>query len=259
MNKNLRLIGISFLLLMFCMSGVHAQGRLLRRIQEEAEKRAVEEIFKGKETETPAPAESREESRRTATNRRGTGLSGTTIDVNQSITNAEASLAANDYKNAKNALREALWGVELEIGQKVLKSLPETVADLKVDPNGDKVTSSGIGFMGLLIERSYQGRDEMELSLSIGNDAALLGVANLYMAGGYYQQSTDQANMKQIRFQNHQGYIQFEEYSGYTLSVPFGQSSIFVLKGVNFETENEFMTVATQFKLEEIKQKLGLQ
>ncbi len=259
MYKNLRFIGISFLLLMFGISGVHAQGRLLRRIQEEAEKRAVEEIFKGKETEAPAPAESSEESRRTATNRRGTGLSGTTPDVTQSITNAEASLASSDYKAAKNALREALWGVELEIGHKVLRALPETVVNLKVDPSGDKVTSSGIGFIGLLIERFYQGGDEKELSLSIGNDAALLGVANLYMAGGYYQQSTDQANMKQIRFQNHQGYIQFEEYSGYTLSVPFGQSSIFVLKGTNFETENEFTAAANQFKLEEIKQKLGVQ
>lgn len=258
MKINYRLIVISALLLMFGMSSVHAQGRLLRRIQEEAEKKAVEEIFKGRESET-TPAGESEEARRAAANRRGTGLAGTTTDVNQSIASAEASLSASDYKAAKNALREALWGVELEIGQNVLKSLPETVASLKAELGSDKVTSSGIGFVGLLIERFYQGRDEMELALSIGNDAALLGVANIYMAGGYYQQSTDQTNQKQIRFQNHQGVIQFEEHSGFTLSVPFGQSSIFVLKGVNFETENDFMAAANQFKLDDIKQKLGVQ
>lgn len=258
MKKNFRFIAISFLLLNFCVSGLHAQGRLLRRIQEEAEKRAVEKIFNEKEAGTSTPAEESDGARRGASNTRGGGLSGTTPDVNQSIANAEASLGANDYKAAKSALREALWGVELEIGQNVLKSLPETVVSLKFDAESDKVTSTGIGFIGLLIERHYLGNDDMELSASIGNDAALLGVANFYGAGGYFQQSTDQKNQKQIRFQNHQGVIQFDEASGYTLAVTFGQSSIFVLQGVNFASETDFMAAANQFNLDTIKQKLGV-
>jgi len=257
MKKNYRFIVISTLLLLFGVSSVHAQGRLLRRIQEEAEKKAVEEIFKGKESETTPTSES-EEARRTATNRRGGGLSEATIDVNQAITDAENAYADNNYRGAKASLREALKGVEVEMGQQVLESLPETVAGLNVNKQRDNINSTGTGLMGLMIERAYEGRNDMELSVAIGNESALLGITGMYFAAGYPYQDADQTNQKEIRYQDHQALIQYDDNTGYALSVPFGQSSILLIKGVNFESEASFMAAANQFKLADIKQKLGV-
>lgn len=259
MNKNFRFIAILALLLAFGISNVHAQGRILRRIQQEVERKAEEEIFKGRETETTTPGDGSEESRRARTHQRGGGLSEATIDVNQAITDAENAYGDNNYRGTKAALREALKGVEIEIGHGVLESLPETVAGLEANKERDRVNSTGTGLIGLMIERTYEGRTDMEFSVAIGNESALLGLTGMYFAEGFHLHDADQTNQKEIRFQDHQALIRYDDNTGYGLSVPFGQSSILVLNGVNFESEASFMAAANQIKLAEIKQKLGTQ
>lgn len=251
----------TILLLLTCLglASAHAQGRLIRKLQDKAEDKIIEDLFKDSERDKGTETISTERDASAPTrHRRGGGLSQEAPDVNQSIADAEAAFSKNSYSEAKSAVRQALWGVELEIGKNILKSLPETVEDLNKVPEEDRVTSTGIGFVGLVIERVYQGEEDMELRTSIGNDAALLGLAGMYMAGGMYQTS-DETNQKQIRFKEHKAFIEYDDYSGYTLSVPFGQSSIFVLKGANFLTENQFMAAANNFDLEKIKKELGEQ
>ncbi len=259
------------LLLLTCLgvATVHAQGRLIRRIQERAEDKVIEEIFKDKDkdSETETNPDTRidpdgreyESSRERGTHRRGGGLTQTPPDVNKNIGDAQTAFSGQKYSEAKASVRQALWGVELEIGQNILKSLPESVEDLKYVAEQDRVTSSGIGFVGLVIERVYQGKDDMELRTSIGNDAALLGLAGMYMAGGMYMHSTDDADQKSIRFQGHNATIRYDDYDGYTLGVPFGQSSVLVLNGINFDSENDFMAAANNFDVEKIKKELGEQ
>ena len=248
------------LTLVLFLSGIgelYSQGRLLRRLQQEAEKKAVEEIFGTKEEEkTESGREA--EPRRSGRNTRGGGLSQEAPDVNRSITEAGRNFATSDYTATKAALRDAIWGVELEIGENVLASLPESISGLKAEPGSDQVTSTGIGFVGLLIERAYSASDQ-ELVVTIGNDAALLGVASYFVAGDMVRQTGDQTNQKQIRFQEHRALVEYDDYSGYTLTAPFGQSSILVLKGVNFQSEQDFMAAANQIDLSLIKQKLGTQ
>jgi hypothetical protein len=53
--------------------------------------------------------------------------------------------------------------------------------------------------------------------------------------------------------------IEFDKDSGYTLSVPVGQTTLVVLKGINFATEPEFMAAAGEVNINLIKQKLGEQ
>lgn len=246
---------------------VHAQGRLIRKIQEKTEDRIIDEIFKDQKKpdenvgrETPGTPAGRDYDDATGTrNRRGGGLSQDVPDVPQNISDAEKAFSAQKYAEAKAAIRQALWGVELGIGQNILKSLPESVDGLQAQKERDRVSSTGIGFVGLVIERSYQGKDDVELQTSIGNDAAMLGLAGMYLASGAYVQSTDETNAKQIRFQEHQAFIQYDEYTGYTLSASFGQSSILVLTGVNFDSENQFMAAANNFDIEKIKKELGEQ
>lgn len=251
----------TILLLLICLgvASAHAQGRLIRKLQNKAEDKIIEDIFKDSENEKNTETISTEsESSPPTRNRKGGGLSQETPDVNQHIADAEAAFSKQSYSEAKAAVRQALWGVELEIGKKILLSLPESVEDLQKVEAEDRVTSTGVGFVGLVIERVYQGKEDMELRTSIGNDAALLGIAGMYMVGGMYQ-TTDETNQKQIRFQEHKAFIEYDDYEGYTLSVPFGQSSIFVLRGANFETENQFMAAANNFDLEKIKKELGEQ
>jgi hypothetical protein len=173
------------------------------------------------------------------------------------ISQAENHFDAANYRQAKASVRNALWGVELEIGNKVLDDLPTSVEGLDKVAGEDKVSSTGVGFVGLVIERVYRGGDDQQVKATIGNDSALLGLAGYYMADGVYMQSTDQPDQKQIQFQNHNAVIRYDDYDGYTMSISFGQSSVMVINAMNFETESQFMTAANIFDINKIKTQLG--
>ena len=257
MKKYLSIFLFVSLIVMGCSVETYAQGRLLRRLQEEVEKKAEEKIF-GESVTPETPRNEQETNRRSTTNTRGGGLEASVPDVNLSIANAGTAFSSKDYKSAKAALRDALWGVELEIGMKLLEALPESVSSLKADMETDKISSSGEELMGLVIERVYVGNEDMELHFNVGNNSALLSMTSM-AAASMYQQRSDQENVKQIQFQDHRGFIEYDDSSGYSLSVPFGQSSILILNGINFESESAFMEAANQFSLDLIKQKLGVQ
>ncbi len=259
MKRLILTITISLMVVVVGMPELFGQGRLLRRLQEEAEKKAIEEIFGKEKQEESSPSEGNDTRSSSGRNTRGGGLSQTAPDVNLHIGEARTAFAANNYSSTKASLRQALWGVELEMGQEVLKSLPEVVSGLQYETSQDRVSSTGIGFVGLVIQRQYLGNKDMELNLSVGNDSGLLGIAGMALIGGLYVNTTDDTNQKQIRFQDHTAYITYDDYDGYNLGVPFGQSSVFVLQGMNFESESDFMGAANQFSIQTIKQKLGVQ
>ena len=122
----------------------------------------------------------------------------------------------------------------------------------------DNVASGSIGFVGLIIERMYRGNDQ-QLKVTVGNDAALLTSVNMYLSSGSYASSTEEQNHKQLKFKEYRGVLSYDDYSGYTLSVPFGQSSIFVAEGVNFANEQEIIAAANEFDIEKIKNEFGEQ
>lgn len=272
MKKNLYLFILTFLLSL-TINALYSQGRFIRKIQEKAEDKAVEEIFKDKKNKQDTDGNQQtggnqrpgvnqpgsDESSPSARQRKAGGLNQTPPDVLKNIDDAQLAFKSQKLPDSKASVRQALWGVELEIGLNILKSLPESVEGLKMVKEEDRVTSSGVGFVGLIIERVYRGKDDVELKCMTGNDAALLGLAGMYMAGGMYMNSTDQTNQKPTRFKDQKAFIQFDEYSGYTLSVPFGQSSVFVVTGVNFDSEDHFMASANNFDLDRIKKELGEQ
>ena len=110
MKRIIGILGFSLLLVVCSVSELHAQGRLLRRLKEEVEKKAEEEIFGERETPANVPA-TEETNRQLPSNTRAGGLDTAAPDVDLSISNAESAYASKDYKNTKAALREALWGV----------------------------------------------------------------------------------------------------------------------------------------------------
>jgi hypothetical protein len=258
MNRKLMLIFAVILITGMSAPELHAQG-ILKRIKEKAEEKVIDKVLDPDESKNDQP-ENRQESDRSGkpTNTRGGGLEQTAPDVLANVGDARSSYGNKKYNDARFAIRQAILGIEMEIGEEILKGLPTSISNLPKLDEEDRVTSSGIGFVGLMIERTYRS-DDKQLKVTVGNDSGLLTAANMYlMSGAYGTSSTDQSH-KTVRVNDYRGVLEYDDYSGYKLSVPFGQSSIMVLEALNFEREAEIMSAAEKIDIENIKKTLGEQ
>jgi hypothetical protein len=231
-----------------------AQG-VLQKVKNRTEDKLLDKVFDDKKESPKEAGEKTSSSRSRSSNTKGEGLSQTAPNVTENISGAETAMVQRNFGQSRYHVRQAILGIELEIGDKILKGLPDNIDGLPINKEEDRVTSSGIGFVGLIIERTYL-KDDKELKLTIGNDAAMLSAVNMYMASGAYATSSDQ-NYKQVQFKGHRAVIEYDDYSGYKLSVPFGQSSIFIAEGINYANEQSLMSAAENIDLEKIKKELG--
>jgi hypothetical protein len=193
-------------------------------------------------------------------NKGGGGLISTPPDVKQNLSDAESAYKTGSYGEARYSVQQAMLGVELEIGQKVLKSLPESISGLKKDEQRDQVTSTGYGWAGLTIQREYVNGEDKLFRATVANNSAWMSAVNMYLANsGYAQQTNGQQNWKQTKVKGHRAVIEYDESSGYKLSVPLGQTSIIVWDAVNFATEQEVMAAANTFDIDGLMKMLGEQ
>ncbi|MBC8053061.1 MAG: hypothetical protein H7Y13_08350 [Sphingobacteriaceae bacterium] len=190
-------------------------------------------------------------------NKGGAGLVTTPPDVKENLSTAESAYKTASYGEARQALQQAILGVEMEIGQNLLKSMPDNILGLPKQTEKDKVVSSGWGFTGLTIHREYMEEDK-QLSMTIANNAIMMNAINMFLTNGAFAQTAggDQ-NWKQTKLKGNRAIIQFDQSSGYKLSVPLGQSTLIVFEGVNFANEQEVMQAAEQFNVDAIKKTLG--
>lgn len=197
------------------------------------------------------------QSRNRPTNRAGGGLIATPPDVNQNLADAETSYKAGSYGEARYAVQQAMLGVEMEIGKKVLETMPQSVSGMEKVQEADQVTSSGYGWAGLTIHREYLN-DDKQLTATVANNSAWMSAVNMYMANGGYSQSTNgEQNWKQTKVKGHKAIIEYDDNTGYKLSVPLGQTSLIVWEGVNFSSEGDMMAAANSFDIDGIKKMLG--
>lgn len=187
-------------------------------------------------------------------NTQGGGLSKEAPDVLANIKSAKEAFSTKKYADARYSARQAIQGIELEIGQNILKSLPTSIDGMPIIADEDKVTSSGIGFVGLLIYRMYQTTDK-QFTVTIQNDAAMFSSLNMYFSNNAY--ATNNPDVKQTKLKGYKAIIKYDESSGYSISIPVGQSSIIVLQGVNYSSENSFMAASAQINIDKIKTELG--
>jgi hypothetical protein len=257
---------IIFTLLFLSGIAFQVQGQgLVGKLKQKAEKAAEKAIEKKVDpnsgsntgTNSSTPDNTNNSSSGRPTNQGGGGLVSTPPDVKQNLTDAESSFKSGGYGDARYAVQQAMLGVEMEIGNKVLKSLPETVTGLPKVTEEDKVTSTGWGWVGLTIQRIYR-HDEKQLSTTVANNAAWMSAVEMYLAnGGYAQQTNGEQNWKQVKVKGYRAIIEYDESSGYKLSVPIGQSSLIVWEGINYKTEQEMLAVANAFDIDGIKSMLG--
>lgn len=190
-------------------------------------------------------------------NKGGGGLITTPPNVAENLTAAETAFKGGNYGDARYAVQQAMLGVELEIGQKILKSLPATVAGLSKDSAADQVTSTGWGWAGLTIHREY-GTGDKQFKLTVANNSVWMNAVNLYLNNGGYAQTTGgQQNWKQIKVKGNRAVIEYDDNSGYKVSVPLGQTSLLVYEGINFANEADMMTAVNAIDIDLIKKHLG--
>lgn len=187
------------------------------------------------------------------------GLISTPPDVNQNLIDAEAAYKKGSFGESRYAVQQAMLGVELEIGNKILKSLPETISALNKEAESDQVTSTGWGWAGLTIQRVYSDTKDKQLTVTVANNSVWMAGVNAYLSGGYAQQTGGQQNWKQTKVKGHRAIIEFSQDSGYKISVPLGQSSIIVYEGINFASEPDMMKAAESVNIDAIKKELGEQ
>jgi hypothetical protein len=193
-------------------------------------------------------------------NNTGGGLISTPPDVKQNLADAESAYKKSSYGEARYAVQQAMLGVELEIGNKILKSLPESISGLNKNTEADQVASAGWGWAGLTIQREYNDKKDKQLTVIVANNSVWMAGVNAYLSsGGYAQQTNGQQNWKQTKVKGYRAIIEYNEGSGYKLSVPLGQSSIVVYEGINFATEPDMMKAAEAIDLDGIKKELGEQ
>ena len=264
--------------------GFSAQAQVLNRLKQKAENKgeqkagdAIDKLFQGKDKDKNKTDQTQGQNGTNGqtgsngtsgssngsgnpSNSGGAGLISTPPDVKQNLADAETSYKAASYGEARYAVQQAMLGVELEIGNQILKSLPETISGLKKDDKEDQVTSTGAGWAGLTIQRKYLDDKEKQLTVTIANNAMWMSAVNMYFtSGGYAQTNGGQQNWKQTKVKGNRAIIEFDEGSGYKLSVPIGQSSLIVYEGINFATEPEMMKAAEALDIEGIKKMLGEQ
>lgn len=267
--KNIISLSCATLFLMLICNVTYSQG-VLNRLKKKTEQKlfkktdevvddAIDDALFGKDKNDPNnqgnTSQPGSNSGSNTANTKGSGLVVEPPDVLKSINEAEQAFDVKNYGSSKFAARQAMLGIEMEIGHNILESLPISVDGLNADVDKDQVTSMSYGFVGLMMQRVYQGGDK-ELNVNIGNNSVWLSAANMMLAGGAYSTTNDQ-NYKQTTFKGYRSVLQYDNSSGYTLSVPFGQASIFVLNGKNYESEEEIMSAAENFDIESIKKELG--
>ncbi len=247
---------IGLALAMFAGPQASAQS-FLKKLKQKAEDEIINDVF-GEDKNKDNASIQKTGTASGAKNTRGGGLTHTAPDVMENINTAESAFEQGSYTEARYAVRQAILGIEMEIGQNILDGFPEEVEGLRMVPENDNVSSMSIGFVGLIIERVYRENDK-QLKVTVGNDAAMLSSVNMYLTSGAYASTAEDQNHKQVKFKEYRGVLAYDDYSGYTLSVPFGQSSIFVAEGVNFQNEQEIMAAANEFDIEKIKKEFGEQ
>lgn len=256
--------------IIFSIGLAPASGQILNKIKQKASKKAENALEKklGLEDENKnnpngtggsgGPGSSANNGNDPGNNTGG-GLITTPPDVQQNIADAQSSFKSASYGDARYSIQQAMLGVEMEIGEKVLNSLPESISGLNKDPSKDQVTSTGYGWVGLTIMREYNDSKDKEFRVTVANNAMWMSALNMYMSGGYSQTTGGEQNWKQTKLKGNRAIIEYNEGSGYKLSVPIGQSSLIVFEGVNFATEPDMMKAAETVDIDGIKKMLGEQ
>ncbi len=187
-------------------------------------------------------------------------LSGTIYAQNfdDNISKAKSSYKSGDLDGARFALQEALNEVNTAIGKEVLELLPKTMKDMANNDSEDNVNSSGAGFSGLNVNRTY-GNSETGKSadITIITDSPLIAGINSILSLPAIMTSGADSNQKRIKVGSYKALLQINDTEdgkkNYDVQVPFGSSLLtFHCDGY---TESDVVTMANTIPVAKIDEK----
>jgi len=235
-------------------SPVYSQGGLLKKTKFKLNKKVLNDVFGEDEEEKQEPATPSNQPSVTNKPRNTSGGKMTPPDVLENIEDAQSSYQDKKYSDTRFGVQQALHGVELEIGHEILNSLPENISSIPYIPDQDEVVSSGIGFVGLAINRKYT-TDDQSVDITIANNSAFASAANMYIANPAYVSSD--GNQKVVKTNEGRAYLEYDDYTGYKLSLPIGQSSILMMQCVSFPDDDAVVSAVNSVDIARIKELLG--
>ena len=258
---------ILLILCTFFFAGIqcYAQSNWVKKAKEKLEKKgdkAIDDLFGGKKNEDQSGNTNggNTPSGNNGIGNRSSGVPGerdnTPPPVNGSIKDAKEALASSDYSDTRYFIQQALWGIEYELGKQVLKNMPATLGSAKSEKENDVITSAGFGFVGLNISRTYEDND-LYLRAQLVNGSAISSSYNMVLSNPGLYNSSD-SDYKTTRVNGYKAVIEYTS-RGYNVAIPFGQSSAFVLETSGFQTEQEAVSAAEKFDIDEFKKVLGEQ
>ena len=178
-------------------------------------------------------------------------------DVKKSIADAETAFKSKSYDDTRFNIQQALIGIELEVGYQILDSMPKNIDGLDYKAEDDQVMSSGSGFAGFHVERSYYKSDK-SMDVNILNNAAMISGINMVLTNPTYMNSSNN-NQKAVKVGSYRAVLSAEENGSFSLSVPLGQSSLISMSFQEYKDENEVLQSAQKINIESIKTMLGEQ
>ena len=89
------------------------------------------------------------------------------------------------------------------------------------------------------------------------NGAAALSGYNMFLSNPGLYNSSD-SDFKSVRIKGYKAVLEYTS-NGYTIAIPFGQSSAFILETTGLSSEDEAVNAAGQFDIDQFKKVLGEQ
>ena len=94
-----------------------------------------------------------------------------------------------------------------------------------------------------------------QLDITIANNSAFASAANMYIANPAYVSSD--GNQKVVKTNEGRAYLEYDDYTGYKLSLPIGQSSILMMQCVSFPDDDAVVSAVNSVDIARIKELLG--
>jgi hypothetical protein len=214
--------------MLMAISG-NAQAQLLKKLKDKVNQAADQLVSPGSSSSPSSSSGNSGNSGNSSnlgkpSNKGGGGLVSTPPDIEANIQSSETAFKDSKYSESRFALQQAILGVELKIGQEILKGLPEQVSGMTRIPEKDQCGSSGWGWSGLVVRRSYQQGDKY---LEVGiQDLSMLGpMWSMYMNSEYAMQQNNEQKAKNIMVKGNKGMISYDDSKGYTVVVMLTQGS----------------------------------
>jgi hypothetical protein len=152
---------------------------------------------------------------------------GAQTDFKKGLTDARASYAANKLDDARFAMQQMLYELDMITGKEVLKLLPQKMGDHSVVTKADNVTGAS-GFVGVIIHREWgkEGSADKNVSMDLISNSPLIASLNALLAIPFVAGAGDN---KVVRIAGYKAMVSKVDAGGstnYDLQLPLNNSLI---------------------------------